>query len=73
MVCDWLNASATVPKAATWITLTLDREEWGIVVDGLIAEIAESKTRKACNMASASDLRIDMAESILRRVNEATQ
>ena len=58
-------------KPSDDVTLTLDREQWGWVVDGLILEIARSESRKAANTASTSDIRAEECRDLILQINEA--
>jgi len=48
--------------------LTLSREEWGIIIDGLGLEIDRSFLRKQTNAESASDIRVDMCEKLIKMI-----
>lgn len=47
----------------------LDREEWGVVLDALIREAAHAAQRKAGNPASTSDVRADLCNAIIGKIN----
>ena len=47
-------------------TVWLSREAAGLVVDGLVAVIAQAKGRKVTNDASTGDLRVEWSEEIIR-------
>jgi hypothetical protein len=55
------------------ITMTLNREEWGVIVDGLMREMDDARKRKTMNPHSTSDIRFGMCSDLIQRINQEAQ
>lgn len=53
-------------------SMWFDREQWGAIMDGLIAELDISRKRKANNAASNSDARAEMCAALLGEIGRAS-
>lgn len=52
--------------------LHFSREDWGVIFDGVMLEIARSEARKQANAASNSDERVEQGKAILTAIREAS-